>query len=418
MDFIKDIWISLFPDWLSNVATAFWVGVFLFLWHHGREVLKDIKEVFASSRTFYFIISIIILLWLNREYIPTFTEFLKRNFFQYFMKVIEWCTAMSILYICIYRKNIISFFIESTFLSLVGIILMSLIVYLCYRFFVITGEGSKQNILRNIILYISIKNVIYCVIAIIFEHMLNIAVKRGRALEKLNLTKSFFGLLGVITILVVSYKIAEYEREKPLYELRKTEAAKKAVALEKSRLKAKAMFAENMPLAKNGNAQAQYNLGFYFHEYEHDKRQALYWYTKSAENNFARSQYILGCHYSGKFGSYSPNAGVALVDVDYTQALYWHNKASENGYSASDYELYVMYCEGIGVEKNYIKAYMYLFIMKYTEGTRFYHQRELDSLSRKLTKSQIITAKKKAQGRFHKTKTKANRHLIRIAGND
>lgn len=260
------------------------------------------------------------------------------------------------------------------------------------------------DIADYMISHISLRNISYCFIAIAFERVLDNAFKRYVAGRKLSLLKNCLIVFAVIAVLVVSREFAVYEKEKPLREAREAEERRKRASEEQTRLKANAMLAENMPLAQNGNAQAQYNLGFYFQEYAHDKKQAFHWFTKSAENNFAKSQYILGCHYSGKFGSYHPKFGAALVKTDYIKALYWHNKASENGYSESDYELYYMYFEGIGVKKNYPIAYTYLFTVKLCDGKKFHHHRQLDKLSKYLTQSQIRTAQKKAHEKFNRIK--------------
>ena len=262
------------------------------------------------------------------------------------------------------------------------------------------------DIAGYIISHISLKNVMYYAIAIAFERILDGALRSSRAGKILSLLKSFVIALIVILVLVVSYEFAVYDKEELLRNSRKAEEEALRASKEQSRLKAEAMLTENLPKAKNEDAQAQYNLGFYYQEYEHDKGQAFYWYKKSAENNFAKSQYILGCHYSGKFGSYNSGFGAALVPTDYEKAVYWHKRASENGYSESDYELYRMYSEGIGVKKNYRTAYMYLFKVKLSEGKSFHHQRELDSLSKKLTKSQIKTEQRNAQKKFNRTKRK------------
>ena len=327
---MKDILIPLFPDWVSNVMTACLTFFFLLLWHYGRQVLRDLIEVFATPATLYFAIFIAFILFGIREHIPRLTIFIK----------------------------------------------------------------------SYIISYMSLKNLIYSLLAIMFEQIIDKILRRDIIGKKLTLVKILIIVSVLITTLFVSYKIPIYEKEKVIEEARKAKE-------EKVRLEAEAMLADNMPKANNGDARAQYNLGFYFNEYAHDKEQAFYWYRKSAENNFARSQFILGCHYSGKYGMYLPKVGAALVKEDYAKALYWHNRASENGYSDSDYELYCMYSEGIGVAINYRKAYMHLFTVKLSEnkrGKRFYHQKELDKISKYLTKSQIRTEQKNAQKRFSRMK--------------
>ena len=52
-----------------------------------------------------------------------------------------------------------------------------------------------------------------------------------------------------------------------------------------------------------------------------DYKQAVYWYSKAAEQGLAEAQYNLGlCYYEGKG-----------VPQDYKQAVYWLSKAAEQG---------------------------------------------------------------------------------------
>lgn len=327
---MREILISIFPDWISNLTTACLAFFFLLLWHHGRQVLRDLIEVFATAETFYFVIFIAFILFGIRKDIPKFIKY---------------------------------------------------------------AEG-------RIISWTSTKSIVHFVLTIIFEYAVDIILKYTTKGKKLSVAANLIIMCILIAALFVSYKIPIHEQEKAAREARE-------LAEEKIRLQGEAMLAENMPRAQKGDPQAQCNLGFYFQEYAHDKGQALYWYTKAAENNFARAQYILGCNYSGKFGAYSPKIGMALAATDYAKAIYWHNRASENGDSDSDYELYRMYSEGIGVTRNYSTAYMHLFTVKLAEnkkGKRFYHQRELDNISKYLTRSQIKAEQNKARIRFNRMK--------------
>ena len=132
------------------------------------------------------------------------------------------------------------------------------------------------DIAGYIILHISLKNVMYYVIAIAFERILDGALRSSRAGRILSLLKSLVIALIVILVLVVSYKFAVYEKKEPLRNSRKAEEESRRASKGQSRLKAEAMLAENLPKAKNEDAQAQYNLRFYYQEYKHDKGQAFY----------------------------------------------------------------------------------------------------------------------------------------------
>ncbi len=80
-------------------------------------------------------------------------------------------------------------------------------------------------------------------------------------------------------------------------------------------------------LATTGNANAQYNLGRWYHDGDHwvdeDKEQAVKWYRKSAEQGNADAQCMLGwCYYNGE--------GVA---TDAAEAVKWYRKAAEQGHA-------------------------------------------------------------------------------------
>jgi hypothetical protein len=78
------------------------------------------------------------------------------------------------------------------------------------------------------------------------------------------------------------------------------------------------------PLAKQGNAAAQYNLGLMYDMGKgvpQDYKAAIKWYTLSAEQGNAFAQYSLGLMYWSGAGTI----------VDYVTAHMWLNIASSNG---------------------------------------------------------------------------------------
>jgi hypothetical protein len=104
-------------------------------------------------------------------------------------------------------------------------------------------------------------------------------------------------------------------------------------------------------LAQQGNAGAQYKLGFF---YEHgngqvvlaDPVEAVKWYRKSAEQGVAQAQYKLGyCYYHG--------VGVLKDPVE---AVKWYHKAAEQGFVDAQLFLVRCYDDGIGVPKNSVEA--------------------------------------------------------------
>ena len=75
------------------------------------------------------------------------------------------------------------------------------------------------------------------------------------------------------------------------------------------------------PLAEQGNAGAQYNLGIMYYKGQgvpRDDAEALQWFRKAAEQGYAKAQYNLGVMYGNGRG----------VPQDYAQAHMWFNLAA------------------------------------------------------------------------------------------
>ena len=108
-------------------------------------------------------------------------------------------------------------------------------------------------------------------------------------------------------------------------------------------------FKEMKPLAEQGDAVAQYNLGIMYDKGKgvaQNYTQAVAWYKKAAAQGFAAAQSNLGV-------MYDKGEGVAQ---NYTQALYWHKKAAAQGDPVAQNNLGVMYEKGKGVAQNYTQA--------------------------------------------------------------
>ncbi len=83
-------------------------------------------------------------------------------------------------------------------------------------------------------------------------------------------------------------------------------------------------FEENTKKAKEGDATAQFNLGWMYYKgrgVTKDFAQALYWYRKAAENWIAEAQKALGAMYAKGQG----------VTKNYAQAYMWFNLAAAQG---------------------------------------------------------------------------------------
>ncbi len=109
---------------------------------------------------------------------------------------------------------------------------------------------------------------------------------------------------------------------------------------------------EFQPLAKQGYAPAQFNLGVLYEEglgVPKNNKTAMKWYSLAAVQGHAKSQYNMGVMYSNGKG----------VLQDYKTAVKWYRLAAEQGHAKSHTNLGVMYGTGKGVLKDYIYAHMW-----------------------------------------------------------
>lgn len=109
------------------------------------------------------------------------------------------------------------------------------------------------------------------------------------------------------------------------------------------------------PLANQGNAEAQFELGFMYwlgHGVNRNWRAAAQWYHKSAEQGNLSAQVSLGVIYTQDgFG----------IKQDYTEAAKWDRIAAEYD-SASAFNLGQLYLQGHGVPQDYVEAYFWLSV--------------------------------------------------------
>ena len=114
-----------------------------------------------------------------------------------------------------------------------------------------------------------------------------------------------------------------------------------------------AALSEFRPLAEQGNAKAQNNLGIMYARgvgVPQDFAEALRWYRKAVAQGNASAQSNLGVMYAGGQG----------VAQDYAEALKWYSKAAEQGHAQAQYNLGVMYDNGQGVAQDKVQAHMWL----------------------------------------------------------
>ena len=106
---------------------------------------------------------------------------------------------------------------------------------------------------------------------------------------------------------------------------------------------------EFLPLAEQGLAPAQFNLGWMYQQglgVLQDYAEAVEWYRKAAEQGFAPAQYSLGIKYE---------KGLS-VQQDYAEVAKWFRKAAEQGHANAQNSLGIMYEKGVGVQRNYAEA--------------------------------------------------------------
>ena len=110
---------------------------------------------------------------------------------------------------------------------------------------------------------------------------------------------------------------------------------------------------ELRPLAEQGHAGAQNNLGFMYalgRGVAGDYAEAVKWYRKAAEQGHAVSEYNLGIVYAKGLG----------VAQDYAEAKRWFRKAADQGDGNAQNSLGSMYFNGYGVGQDYVRAYMWV----------------------------------------------------------
>jgi TPR repeat protein len=109
------------------------------------------------------------------------------------------------------------------------------------------------------------------------------------------------------------------------------------------------------PLAEQGNATAQYNLGFMYNNGEgvpQDDAEAVKWYRLAAEQGNAGAQKNLGVMYQIGKG----------VPQDDAEAVKWYRLAAEQGDADAQYKLGVMYTNSRGVLQSNAMAHMWFNI--------------------------------------------------------
>jgi uncharacterized protein len=113
----------------------------------------------------------------------------------------------------------------------------------------------------------------------------------------------------------------------------------------------KAALVQLKPLAKRGEAEAQYYLGrlYYYEELgvRRNYQTSAQWFRRAAEQGHAAAQYKLG-------GMYFAGRGVPQDD---RLAIQWWRMAAEQGHGESQNNLGALFANGRGVPRNAVVAY-------------------------------------------------------------
>ena len=142
------------------------------------------------------------------------------------------------------------------------------------------------------------------------------------------------------------------------------------------------------PLANDGDAAAQFNLGVMYlagHGVQQDDAAAALWFRKAADQGDAVAEFQLGNQYA--FGKGVPQ--------DYSEAMAWFRKASEQGHRKATLFLGIMYGEGRGVPQDYVRAHMW-FGLSAAQGEQR-AVKGLEMIEQRMTPAQINEAQKLAR---------------------
>ncbi|MDH4203428.1 MAG: sel1 repeat family protein [Phycisphaerae bacterium] len=137
--------------------------------------------------------------------------------------------------------------------------------------------------------------------------------------------------------------------------------------------------------AEQGHAEAQLKLGTAFMNgtgVTFDWEKAAYWLHKAAEQNISDAQMVLGFMYMEGAG----------VPKDYKEAYKWNSKAAERGNPVAQESLSRMYAHGKGVIEDYVQAYKWLLLAgmqgeNVSEGEEWLRER---MTSEQITKAQEL----------------------------
>ncbi|MGH6817412.1 MAG: hypothetical protein ACREC1_01410 [Methylovirgula sp.] len=206
-----------------------------------------------------------------------------------------------------------------------------------------------------------------------------------------------------------------------------------------------AMQSDPQAAATAGDAKAQFLLATNYAEGRHMPRNftaAATWYAKAAAQGLAPAQYRLGNFYEKGLGVTRDldrarewyqkaaergntramhNLAVLAADggddgkPDYATAAQWFKKAAEYGVRDSQYNLAVLLARGLGVQQNFVAAYMWFSIVA-AQGDDD-AARKRDDVGTRLNANQLAAAKAMADAFRAKTPDPAANEVPALNGN-
>ena len=160
------------------------------------------------------------------------------------------------------------------------------------------------------------------------------------------------------------------------------------------------------PLADQGNANAQVNLGQMYVSgvgVPQDYVRAHMWFTLAAAQGEVHAQYDLGIMYENGQG----------VSQNYAEALKWYRKAADQGEAHAQYNLGIMYGKGQGVPQDYVRAHMW-FNLSAAQGNQE-AAKYRDIVAQKMTAPQIAEARKRGCTSPPKFDSQIQNYFCRLA---
>ncbi|MFK5950985.1 MAG: tetratricopeptide repeat protein [Methylococcales bacterium] len=138
-------------------------------------------------------------------------------------------------------------------------------------------------------------------------------------------------------------------------------------------------------LAKHNDGKAQFILSHHYRLgdfVEKSREKANFWLFKSANNQYAEAEYMLGSSYN------TPRFDFQL---DYKKAVKWLILAAKHGHIEAQYELGEHYHTGSGVTKDLVLSYVWLELASRDDS--FLAIRSRNMVEDEMTEAQVQKAK-------------------------